>query len=52
MFPDLLDLKDQPAGADTAFITPDVVAKISSRISEWDRLNTETLGQLWVGLLK
>lgn len=52
MFPDLLDQKDQPASADTAFITPEVVEKIVYGISDWKGLNTESLGQLWLNLFK
>ena len=51
LFSDLLEQMDQ-SGPDVAFVTPEVVQKLSYGIKDWRSSNSETLGQLWLGLLR
>lgn len=51
MFPEL-EQKDQPFNSDSAFITGDVAVRVKDELALWKSQNSESLGQLWLGLFK
>lgn len=51
MFPKLLQVEESST-TDTAFITEEIVQQIRDQLCSWTTLNDESLGELWLGLLK
>lgn len=43
---------DQPSIGNSEFITEDIIQQVLSDLATWKSPNSESLGQLWLGLLK
>ena len=52
MFPELDHKEQPPVGGDGGYITEEIMKQVTSKVASWKNSNLESLGQLWLGLLK